>query len=646
MKNVKIMGLTVDNFKGQRHLVLDLDGRSASIYGDNGTGKTTVYDALTWLLFGKDSGGGTKFDIKPHDGAGRTLDSKAITAVEAVLEVDAAPLTLRRTYYERWSSRRGGGEVLEGHSSDFFVDGVPVKKYAFEEQVASIVDEGLFRVLTNVTWFCQGMHWRDRRAVLFQLGQVEDDRALMAERAEFAPLLAAMGRLELEDYKKKLLAERKGLSGVRDDVPVRMDECRKRLEGLEGIDFAALDRERQALLARREAAQADLARLSHGSLLEGKRCELASARLERTALEREREDYRRGQLASMQDAGELDLQLKRSEAALRRQEERLALARGDIRRAEEQLERLRERWRAVSAMAFRGEDCPTCRRPLEGAMLREAEERFRANKQQALDDILAESRQKKETLEQGESFAGQLEADIARDKERLAGQRQALEAARAAEGTIQVLPGYEERAAALEARIEQLSREAETLERDSAAAGGALRETVRELDGQLRALDGQIAKQGVLIETRRRLEELRRQGAETAARLEEVERMLDLCEQFVRYKTSRITENVNSRFQMVRWRLFEEQVNGGIAECCEATVDGTAYSTSLNKAAKVNAGMEVIDVLSRHYGVRVPLVVDDAEGVTALRKTEGQVIRLVVSGHDPVLRVEMEEKSV
>ena len=122
--------------------------------------------------------------------------------------------------------------------------------------------------------------------------------------------------------------------------------------------------------------------------------------------------------------------------------------------------------------------------------------------------------------------------------------------------------------------------------------------------------------------------------------------MLDLCEQFVRYKTSRITENVNSRFQMVRWRLFEEQVNGGIAECCEATVDGTAYSTSLNKAAKVNAGMEVIDVLSRHYGVRVPLVVDDAEGVTALRKTEGQVIRLVVSGHDPVLRVEMEEKSV
>ena len=348
----------------------------------------------------------------------------------------------------------------------------------------------------------------------------------------------------------------------------------------------------------------------------------------------------------MQDAGELEMQLKRSEAALRRQEERLALARGDIRRAEEQLERLRERWRAVSAMAFRGEDCPTCRRPLEGAMLREAEERFRANKQQALDDILAESRQKKETLEQGKSFAGQLEADIARDKERLAGQRQALEAARAAEGTIQVLPGYEERAAALEARIEQLSREAETLERDSAAAGGALRETVRELDGQLRALDGQIAKQGVLIETRRRLEELRRQGAETAARLEEVERMLDLCEQFVRYKTSRITENVNSRFQMVRWRLFEEQVNGGIAECCEATVDGTAYSTSLNKAAKVNAGMEVIDVLSRHYGVRVPLVVDDAEGVTALRKTEGQVIRLVVSGHDPVLRVEMEEKSV
>ena len=65
MKNIKISKIEIENFKGIRRLTLDLNGRSASLYGDNATGKTTVYDALTWLLFGKDSHDNTKFSIKP-----------------------------------------------------------------------------------------------------------------------------------------------------------------------------------------------------------------------------------------------------------------------------------------------------------------------------------------------------------------------------------------------------------------------------------------------------------------------------------------------------------------------------------------------------------------------------------------------------
>lgn len=644
MKIVKILRLTLDNFKGQRHLVLDLNGQSASIYGSNGVGKTTIYDGLTWLLFGKNSQGETKFEIKPHDKEGAVLDPKAITAVEAVLDVAGETRSLRRTYYEKWSSRRGGGEVFDGHSSDFFVDGVPVKKYAFEEAVAAIVDEGLFRVLTNVTWFCEGMHWRDRRALLFQLGQVEDDKAMMAGREEFAPLLEAMGRLGLEEYRKKLQAERKGLTGVRDDVPIRLDECRKRLEALEGENFDALGQERAALTARRDAVQGDLSRLSHGALLEGKRNDLAAVRLELTALERENEAHRRYQSATMPDLGELEANLRHSEADFHKQQERLAQTKQETERIEAEIERLRERWKARNAMTFTGEDCPTCHRPLEGALLAEAAENFQVQKQAALDQIVADSREKKTAKGRCLDYAKQLETYITQDTLRLEQMRSELAAAREQSHTVTDLPDYESRRAALEERLVCISEEVRDLERDSASAGAELRKALAELDGQIRTLDERLAKEGALREVQDRMEQLRRQARDAAARLEALDKLADLCEAFVRYKTSRIEESVNSRFDRVRWRLFEEQVNGGLAECCEATVDGTGYSGGLNKGARVNAGIEVIDVLSRHYGIRVPLVVDDAEGVTELRKMDSQVIRLVVSEKDTALRMEKEEK--
>lgn len=152
---INLFQLQVDNFKGCRHLTLNLQGRSASIYGDNAAGKTTIYDAFVWLLFGKDSRGRGDFEIKPLDPGGQVADHAAVTAVEATLDVDGVPLQLRRTYFERWSVKRGGGEATyDGNTSEYFVDGVPMKKSEYENRIRELVSEDVFRVLTNVSWFC------------------------------------------------------------------------------------------------------------------------------------------------------------------------------------------------------------------------------------------------------------------------------------------------------------------------------------------------------------------------------------------------------------------------------------------------------------------------------------------------------------
>ena len=143
---IKLLQLTLENFKGCRRLALDLSGRGAAIYGDNATGKSTVYDAFTWLLFGKDSRGQSNFEIKPLDQSGQVADHGAVTSVEAVLSVDGAALQLKRTYYERWSTKRGSSEAsYDGNTSEYFIDGVPMKKGEYESRIGELVSEDLFK---------------------------------------------------------------------------------------------------------------------------------------------------------------------------------------------------------------------------------------------------------------------------------------------------------------------------------------------------------------------------------------------------------------------------------------------------------------------------------------------------------------------
>ena len=172
MAQIRIRGLTLDNFKCHKHLELLFDGKDASIYGDNAAGKTSVYDGLMWLLFGKDSNGnGEKnMEIKPLDSTGAVIDHEAVTAVEAELLVDGEPMVLRRTFREVWATRRGSSEaVFDGNTSEYYINGVPQKKNGFDERIRELVSEETFRLLTSVSYFARDLSWQKRREVLFDM---------------------------------------------------------------------------------------------------------------------------------------------------------------------------------------------------------------------------------------------------------------------------------------------------------------------------------------------------------------------------------------------------------------------------------------------------------------------------------------------
>ncbi|MBQ9346343.1 MAG: recombinase RecF, partial [Oscillibacter sp.] len=130
------------------------------------------------------------------------------------------------------------------------------------------------------------------------------------------------------------------------------------------------------------------------------------------------------------------------------------------------------------------------------------------------------------------------------------------------------------------------------------------------------------------------------------AAYEETEKGLHLCGLFIKSKVRMLTDRINGKFRSVRFRLFVEQVNGGVKDDCEVLVpsaDGSQVPyRDANNAARINAGLEIIEALSNHWHTYMPVFIDNAESVTRLVQTETQTIRLVVSEPDKKLRLELD----
>lgn len=641
MKDIKILRLTLENFKCHAFLNLQLDGQSVSIYGDNATGKTSVYDALTWLLFGKDSAGnGEKnIDIKPLDANGEVKDHQAITSVEVEFLADGESIVFKRTFREVWATRRGSSTpVYEGNVSDYFVDGVPQKKNVYDSRIRELVSEDLFRMLTSVSYFASAMKWQERRAVLFDMTGAMSDKEIMAQNPTFAPLLESMGKLNLSEHKAKLISQKKGLTGVRDDAPTRINECQRTLQDLEGIDFKDAKHSEMVLTAEQEELSAQLIALNSDTALESKRLEIREAKLERDTLEGQNRAHRESQKAAGPDVGLLRNQLSGEELRLQSLNSIIDGTRKALERYDLEIQKNRELWVKVNGEAFAGGACPTCGQTLPFEQLMAASASFEEAKRLRLADIERKAACLKEDNDNDTARLTALETEAADRTKRIAFLKTEIQQAQSVTVEVSDLDGYAEKITALNARITELQNEFNTMNQSTAAVRDSLRVKLNAVNDQLRFTRGVIAKEAVKEQTAKRIAELKTDAKNAAEALESIEKMLYTIEEFTRFKAKFVEGSINDLFRIATFRLFREQANGGLEERCDVVYDGVPFM-GLNNGMKVNVGIDIINALSRHYGVTVPLFVDNAEAVTRLEACGAQVIRLVVSEHDKELRI-------
>ncbi|MEK4712282.1 AAA family ATPase [Sporosarcina sp. FSL K6-5500] len=654
MKEVKLMNLTLKNFKGIKKFDLGADGMDISVLGDNATGKTSLFDSFVWLLFNKDSNNRADFAIKTlKEGVEiNNLEHE----VDAIFQIDGSPLTLRKVYAEEWKKRRGSPVTeFTGHKTSYFIDGVPSKKGEYQAKVDSIVKEDVFKLLTSPTFFNENLKWQDRRATLLEVcGDVEEEDVL-AFNSALKDLPTILKGRTIEDHRKVIASRRAEINKELDRIPVRIDEINNSLPEV-NIDVPSIEKEVAVIESKLDENATQINNIKNGSAITGKQNELRQIELDLKEIQNdlESEAVEKGHQVNAK------IQEEQSNVAIlnRKQDDtahQLALLEKDVVRFDEKLIALKERWYERNGQVYTHQHdsdgvCPTCNQSLPIEEIEAAKEKavatFNLAKSTELEQISANGKaiteDKTQTLERIEKLKAEvvsLESQIVAKKkagaklmEELESLRQTVKDARQDKRYTDKVQEKETVAASITALQENAQQAVTDIETE-----------VASLRAKRTELSAQIAQQAQVVASEKRIAKLEEQQKELATEFEKLEGELFLTEEFIRSKVELLTEKINSKFKYARFNLFKTNINGGIEEVCETTFDGVPYSSGLNNAARINVGIDIINTLTEHFGIRAPIFVDNAEAVTQLIDTDSQLISLVVSEKDKQLRIEKDE---
>ena len=652
---MKILSLTLENFRGIKNLTVNFDGKDADLYGANGTGKTTIANAICWLLI--DRPATEEADFTPKTAGTHGVNHKASMEIELA---DGRRITIAKDFYEKWTRKRGAAaEEYTGNVTDYYIDGVKSKKKEYTEVVETAcgIDIEHVKMLMVLGYFADTMKTDEKRRILFEMAGEFTDMDVIAANEELEGIenfLLMPGTSDknytIEQWKKIVVEQKKKLNKDLETIPARIDEASKNVaENVEDVD--ALNAELNRLEEKKAALEEQKRSLgTEDGKQEATRAALAGLEVD---LAKQRAAYiEQGMAANRETNAMIDCMIaeKRSvqdklDALNRKHQDNLR----EMTRMQEQRKALMEDYAAVQARQWDAgaEICPTCHQPLPAEKIEELRAEFNAEKSTAKEDINRRGQAcSKDKIDALTAEIDAQAADIEASKTHIEDMEKLIHERRA-ELTTQ--PPFEKTAEYKEitARMEELRDRQRIRESAADGASNAYDRDIAAIKDEIAAVNMRIAKAQASGNSRKRVGELRQELKHTAEQLEYIEHGIHLCEEFTRTKARMVTDSINEHFRYVRFVLFRNQINGGLREICEPTVQNKAGEwveyRSVNYAAQINAKLDIVSALGRHYGVRLPVIMDQGESVSEPLAVDEQLIRLIVSPADTDIRVQIRE---
>lgn len=667
MKKIKLKKLVLQNFKGCKEHAIEFSDKTV-ISGANAAGKTTIMDAFMWLLFDKDSTGATKFQVRPLAVTGGLIDNVEIM-VEGTLDVNGREVVLRKIQKQIWRKKRGTDKPkFEGNENLFEIDGYPKLEKDYKEYVSDLMEERMFRMITNPRAFL-ALPWKEQRSELMCLADDVSDVDIAKSDPRFTKLVPELERVGTDDIRKKYTKALNTWKKKQEEIPARIDEVSRQI-----IDIDVAEKELQANALREQIEDAERQyEDSRGDLEEHDRMSSELSRIkgemqvisdkairlleeERRSIQERKDTAQRGFDKSRHQIRMCETGIKRIRAALERNE------------AEKK--RLQDEWRAEKSKAFpeykelpaldeNSLICPTCGQKLPENLKQEKLVNYEERKKRHLEDYEKSKETfetaKKERLAQINERGNEVVADIKRDEAELKRLEYELDQAKKdsmkfnkeeseameklnhfpTEPDLSDNQEYEAlqlQYSKLEEELENMDSGADYRDRIKLRLSG-LREELSIIEKEITSADNTAAEA--------RITELRAEQREVGQKVADQEKMLDVLDEFVRAKMDKVSETINARFDTVSWKLFDMQINGGMKETCECMVKGVPYS-SLNNGHQIIAGLDIISSLSDLHGAIAPIFIDNAETLNDFNipAMDGQMILLKVSD-DAELRVEV-----
>lgn len=624
---MKLLKLNLQNFKGIRNSEFDFGGIDATIYGDNATGKTTVFDSLCWLLFGKDSLDRADFEIKTLEN-GEPIH-KVNHEVEAeFLNDDGNSFTLRRVYREKYSSPRGVDTKLTGHTTDYFINEVPVKEKEYKQYINDVIAEDVFKLITNPLYFNEQYSWQNRRKLLLEIsGDIKDDEVINS-RSELTRLAELLNGRTVDEQRKIVAAKKTAINKELDMIPVRIDEALRNKADI-ATSESKLKTDIETLNKSIDELESQKATIINGFSSTEKRSkideigrQLKTRQSEVLSIYNSEKQRKRGEYEA------LLTQLKIIESEHDRYTDRAYDLAKDIERESKRIETLQAEFDTFNAQEFNKEACPTCGQPLPEDKQAELEAAFNSEKAAKLEEwqsLIESAKKLKANYEEQREVllvkADGLTKEI-EDKTK-AYETKFKEYESYLEPNIEDDPDYKELKAEL--FLLELDEGEEADDKEVAR----LDEEISSVKEKRAALETELNKYTLNADIQKRVIELESQQQKLAAEKNLLDETSFLIDEFVKAKVDMLEESINSHFEYARFKMFNVLVNGNIEECCETTYKGVPYR-SMNNAARMNVGLDIINALTKFYNVTAPVFIDNAEAVTDFIKCNSQTIKLFV----------------
>lgn len=634
---MKLVQLNLQNFKGIEFGDFKFTNNTI-IRGDNATGKTTVFDALCWLLFGKDSLDRADFQIKTLKN-GEPVHNVNHMVQAAFDNEDGTGFTLKRIYREKYSNPRGGEVKLTGHTTDYFINDVPSKEKEYKAFINNMINEDVFKLITNPLFFNEQYTWQNRRKLLLEMCGDVDDASVINSKEELKRLTELLNGRSVDEQRKIIASKKTAINKELDMIPVRIDEAVKckptPLEAEQKLkdDIATIETAIKQLEDDKSVIVNGLDGAERITKIREVKRKLADRK---SQLMNEHTDKER----RLEHEYKLSLvQLQMAESERDRYKDREYELDTQIKQEEARIDKLQAEFDDFNQSQFNKELCPTCGQKLPVSKYEELRTIFNQSKAVKLEEwqklIDSAKALKQNYIEQKEIM--QVKADgMCSQIEELSNNKNTKEKAMNEVGEVDL--DNDVQVNDLKAELFMLELDEDNTSDDQLKR---IDSELSELADKRSTLQTELTKYDVIRDITKRINELEQEQQRLINEKNLVDETAFLLDEFVKAKVEMLEDTINKHFTITTFKMANVLVNGSVEDCCETMVDGVPYR-SLNNAARINAGIDIINALTKFYNVTAPVFIDNAEAVTKFVNCNSQTIKLIVDETCKELCVDME----